>query len=428
MSDRSSIAWLARRAGFGLAPGQLDTLAGAGLSTTLDRWVDPDANGVPPAPDPWTEAGLTPGRVNTQRRVTQTTSLLTAWLGAMIDTPRPFEEWMRWFWHGHFVTSLAVVRIPYAMALQLRLFGQLGLGDFPSLLRAVTIDPAMLLYLNGDTNVIGQVNENYGREVLELFALGVGNYSEADVRAGATALTGWTFRLGPTTTAFVPARHDDTPQTYLGRSGVHDLDSVVDAIVSHRACAPYVTSRLARAILGPDVDPGLVTSLAKPFAASGLQIRPLVRSILEAGLEHKASRSLVMAPVPGAIGMLKACQLPIDGQMYNRLVTDLRAAGQAPLQPPNVGGWPGGAEWLSSSATLARFDLASTIAARSAPTSIARLAAAHGDYDALADTLGHPDGFSSGTVAALRGIDSHSRSVDVARLALALASPDMEMA
>ena len=114
-------------------------------------------------------------------------------------TTEPFAEWMRWFWHGHFVSTLRVVKQPQLMVQQLRLFGTLGLGDFRSLLRAVTIDPAMLIYLDGTTSTKGAVNENYGREVLELFALGIGNYGEADVRAGAEALTGWRAPRRPTT-------------------------------------------------------------------------------------------------------------------------------------------------------------------------------------------------------------------------------------
>src|SRR6185295_14016783 len=194
-----------------------------------------------------------------------------AWLAAMFVTPRPLEEWMRWFWHGHFVSTLGTVKDPRLMVGQLRMLGAEGLGDFRTLLRSVTIGPAMLVYLDGTDSRVGEVNENYGREVLELFALGVDHYSEADVRAGAIALTGWHVDRRDATSSFVPKLHDDTPQSYLGRSGVHDVDSVVDAIVAHESCAPFITAKLCRAILGPDVDGGLIDDLAHGFAASGLQ-------------------------------------------------------------------------------------------------------------------------------------------------------------
>ena len=134
------------------------------------------------------------------------------------------------------------------------MLGAEGLGDFRTLLRAVTLDSAMLVYLDGTDSRKGDVNENYGRELLELFALGVGNYSEDDVRAGAAALTGWHVYRRDTTVSFQPRIHDDTPQHYLGRDGVHDVDSVIDAVVDHEACAPFIAGKLARAILGPAVD------------------------------------------------------------------------------------------------------------------------------------------------------------------------------
>ena len=217
MDDRTAIAWLARRAGFGLAPGQLDQLVAAGLSTTLDRWLDPSAHGVAPAPDPWAGLDLSMGLARGRDAGTQQTGRHRTMAAG----------------HGHHappvrgVDALVLARplrvhppggaaTGAMLRAQLDMFGQLGLGDFRSLLRAVTVDTAMLIYLNGATNRVGGVNENYAREVLELFALGIGNYSEADVRAGATALTGYAVDLDTGTSAFVPRRHDDTPQTYLG--------------------------------------------------------------------------------------------------------------------------------------------------------------------------------------------------------------------
>src|SRR5262249_35738337 len=155
------------------------------------------------------------------------------------------------------------------------------LGDFRTLLRAVSVDPAMLVYLDGVKNVRNGVNENYGRELLELFSLGIGHYSEDDVRAGATALTGWSVVRQPPSSRFVARQHDDTPQTYLGHAGVHDVDTVVDAVVANDACPAWIAGKLAKAILGPDVDQGLVTKLAADFKAGGLQLKPLVRAILE---------------------------------------------------------------------------------------------------------------------------------------------------
>ncbi len=428
MDERTAIAWLGRRVGFGLAPGELDRLAAAGLSPTLDQWLDPDTHGVAPAPDPWQGIDLSVMRPRGHVSRLEVDGLIGSWLHAMVTTIRPLEEWMRWFWHGHFVSTLGAVGSPPMMRDQLRTLGQFGLGDFPSLLRAVTLDPAMLLYLNGSYNRKGEVNENYGREVLELFALGIGHYSEADVRAGATALTGYGVNERAGTRFFNPALHDDTPQSYLGRTGVHDVDTVVDAIVNHPACGPFIAGKLARAVLGPDVDSGLVTRLAKDFVASGLQLRPLLRAIVEAGIERGASTPLVLSPVPWTMSMARAVGLT-DPTVVLSLSYGLPRAGQVPLSAPNVGGWPGGAYWLTASATLGRFGLAGTLAMSADPASVAIQSAGRGDWDALADDLGHPEGFSTATRRALGGVDPGGEPQgDRARLALALAAPELVVA
>lgn len=430
MNDRSRLAWLYRRVGFGLAPGQLDAATGAGLDATLSALVDPDAAGVAPAPDPW--AGIEYGTYDSGAEARQlVVRSITAWVAAMATTPRPLEEWMRWFWHGHLVSTIRVVKYPQLMVQQMRLFGELGLGDFRTLLRAVTVDPAMLIYLDGTTSRRGAVNENYGREVLELFALGIGNYAETDVRAGAEALTGWVAqrRAGTVTgeAIFDPRRHDDSPKDFLGRSGVHDVDTVIDAIVAHPACAPFITGKLARAILGPEVDPALVERLAVDFAASGLQLRPLVRAILEAGVRDDASRPLVQAPVPWLVAMIKASSASADKAINTIGERGLVPSGQVPWDAPNVAGWPGGHAWLSSSSTVARYNIATGVAALAPASSPLRKAAQAGDAAAMADLLGHPDGFSDatrGALAGLRGADA----TGVAAMSVAMAAPDTVMA
>ncbi len=416
------MAWLWRRAGFGPAPGQLDATA----ATTLDTLVNPDAYGVPAPADPWADVDLSSydpqAKGGANKKLVADT--IGAWLVAMTSTSRPFEEWMRWFWHGHFVSNIRVVKHPALMVQQLRMFGALGLGDFRSLLRAVTVDPAMLIYLDGITNRRDGVNENYGREVLELFALGVGHYTEDDVRAGAEALTGWRVqgRTGTTATAVLqPNRHDDSSKTYLGRTGVHDLDTVVDAIVNHPACAPFLTAKLARAVLGPAVDPALIDRLAGEFASSGLQLRPLMRSILESG---DAAVDLLVAPVPWLVSMIKATGAPAAAAVSQTGQSGLVPAGQLPFDAPNVAGWPGGRAWLTASTTVARFNMAATVAGLTPDGAPARQAARQGDLAALADILGHPAGFGEGTRSALADLAPRDPT-GTNRLAVAMASPEL---
>lgn len=430
MNDRDRIAWLYRRVGFGPAVGQLDLLDGRDPQSVLDELVDPDGHGVTPAPDPWEHLDFPGPNDDAALRDTRIRTV-ASWLAAMATTPRPFEEWMRWFWHGHFVSTLRVVRFPQLMVSQMRMFKEHGLGDFRTLLRAVTVDAAMLLYLDGVTNTKSEVNENYGREVLELFALGIGNYTEADVRAGSEALTGWRVAKNPTANdalvTFDPRRHDDRPKTYLGRTDVHDVDSVVDAIVASPACAPFITGKLARAILGPDVDDGLVRRLADDFAASGMQLRPLVRAILEAGVNHDAGRDLILAPVPWLVAMIKATGAPVDPSLRAVGPGGLVPSGQVPMDAPNVAGWPGGRAWLSSSATVARFDMAAGIANLVPPDSPARVAAVRGDVPALASALVRPRGFGDATTKALTDLHASDRTGN-AVLTVAMAAPEAVVA
>jgi uncharacterized protein (DUF1800 family) len=248
---RSIIALFHRRAGWGLGPGELDRDASDGVTATIDRLVDPEAHGVPPSLDPWDGIDLAPQRPGRnasqaernkarQTERAQSEAAINAWLDHLAVTPRPLEDWMAWFWHGHFVSGLDKVKSPYLMVQQLRTFRSLAWAPFPELVRAATIDPAMLLYLDGNTSTGTQPNENFGRELLELFTLGIGNYTEDEVRAGAKALTGWTIDRASGRSRFAAARHDASSQRLLGISGVHDIDTVVGAVTAHPACAPFI--------------------------------------------------------------------------------------------------------------------------------------------------------------------------------------------
>ncbi len=413
---RSQAAWLARRAGWGLAPGELDELSRLDPVEIVDRWSDPAAAAEAEPPDPW--EGIALGGDDAREPFVQG---IAAWLRHLAASPQPLVERMTWFWHDHFAVSGRVVPFAGLLFEHLRLLRRHALGNFGELLRAVTIDPAMLVFLNGNTSTGQDPNENYGRELLELFSIGVGNFTEGDVRAAAVALTGWRVRPRLGIAEYVPENHEDTPQTLLGTPGVHDLDTVIDAVTAHPACAPFVTAKLAAALLGPGVDPGIVDSLAAGFAVD-LELAPLVRGILLAGLDGAGSTT-VAEPVSWAVAGLKATGASFPDRGALAL---LHAAGQLPMAPPNVGGFPPPPAYLSSSATAARYTMASVMAAVSPPDNPARQAAAQTDLDALADLLGRPDGFGSATTAAIERLDPGAGlRAGSARLALALVSPEV---
>ena len=415
MDDRAAVSWIHRRAGFGLAPADLDAAVARGPAAEIDALLAADAVSAAVAADPWDDADL---QIDIKDRQAAIQSIKT-WLDHMTATSTPLVDRMAWLWHGHFVSALDKVKIARLMVDQVRLFRSAGLGSFADLLHAVTIDPAMLLYLDGTDSTGDHPNENYAREVLELFTLGLGTYTEDDVKAGAAALTGWRVRRGQGVAEFVARRHDDTPRTYLGVDGVHDVDTVVAAIMGHQALPGSIAAMIAREILGTTEDV-VVAPLAATFAASGFDITSLVRATLAAGVAGQFE-PVVLAPVPWLVIAQRVTGSTVKGRM--RLV-GLRTAGQVPTTPPNVAGWPSGVAWFGSSTIVARATLAAAVAAGAPRDNAARMAADGNDLDELAIALGLPTptfdpAASAALIAAEPGVE---------RLALALCTPDFVIA
>jgi uncharacterized protein (DUF1800 family) len=417
MDDRTIISRLHRRVGLGLAPGQLDAALARGPAGEAARLVDPDRAGLPPTPDPWRDAELGFDR---EANAARGAAAVTGWLDRMVTTQRPAEERVVWFWHGHFVSSVGKVRSALALVNQLRLFQRLGLGPFGPLVRGVSVDPAMLVYLDGRESTRTSVNENYGRELLELFTLGRGNYTEADVRAGAVALTGWTVRPGSDGPAtFVPARHDPAPQSYLGGT-VSDVDGVVARVVDHPALPGFVAGKVCRALLGPAVDAPAVSRVTDAFRAAGLDVRALLRAVVGELVAGVDGGPIVLEPVRWFVAAQRATGAQLKAETRLGL---LRSMGQVPLRPPNVAGWPGGDAWLSSSAVVGRFNAAVALAGTTPAANPAARAAAAGDAEGLAQALGLPGPFGEITRSQLAAARTPTE-----RLALALASPEFLLA
>lgn len=413
LRDRPDLAaaWILDVVGFGASAERVDALAELGVEGMLDRLFDHGEEVAPPFADLDVGHGIETGDVAT---------MVQTWLGRLLDSERPIDDWLAWFWHGHLVSSFRSVRSARLMANQIDRLHGLGGGDARTLLREITTDSAMLVYLDGRTSTRAAPNENYARELLELFALGLPHpdrpWTEGDVAAGAAALTGWVVtREGEAW--FVEHRHDGTPRRFLGVDGVHDVDTVIDAVVAHPRCAPHLTSVLAAAVLGPGVDAAFVAEEAQRFAAEGLAIRPLLRRLLSAGIDG-ARTPIVQSPVGWLLHTVRALR-PRRAEAVVRPV--LEAAGQVPLVPPDVAGWPGGAAWLTTSATAARLQAAVTLAESASPTALAVLAAEVGDLAALARAFGRPGGFRPASVAALDASGARGSAL----LSLALSLPDL---
>lgn len=414
MDERDSVKWLHRRAGFGLPPAEMAAAIDRGFTAELDRLLDPAAIDDAVAADPWDNDSLPYDPMDAPSR----RYAVGRWIEAMVATEQPLVDRMTWLWHGHFVSAIDKVRVARFMVDQVRLLRSAGLGDLRTLVRALTIDPAMLVYLDLRESTNEVPNENYSRELLELFTLGEGNYSEDDVQSGAAALSGWTLDRGTDGTVFRPRRHDDSMQTYLGVDGVHDLDTVIEAVMAQPALSQFIAGTISQELLG-ESDEALVAGLASGFAASGLIVADLVRAALTAGAGRDAS-PLVLGPMPWLAIAARTTGARLE---VKQAVLLLRAAGQLPMLPPNVAGWPGGAAWFNTGGLVARANLAALVAADA--TDEAVLAAADGeDLDLLADVLGLPaTGFADQSRSALTAAPSGRD-----RLAVALVTPEFMIA
>jgi uncharacterized protein (DUF1800 family) len=402
-------ARLVRRVGFGIRPDQL-----ARLATLDDSGVAEWLLASPASADPWGDESFTVGPDDgggARRQNAQTA--ISRWTDAIVTSDAPLTDWITWFWHGHFVSALPEVKNPQLMVDQLRLFRTLGRGSFGALAAAVTVDPAMLLYLDGNDSTGAAPNENYSRELLELFTLGHGTYTEADIAAGAIALSGWRVARTTGASAFVSRRHDDTPQNYLGSRGVHDVPTVLAAIDAHPALGVSIARHFARVIIGPEADAATVDLAAAAFRSSDGSIEAVLRALLLAVAGGADGGAVVTSPFSWWVAARRATGATIDDR---QVFAQLQAAGQVPWFAPNVSGWPSGKAWDNAASVVARFMLAVAIAQATASDAVVLTVT---DIDELGALLGLAGTWSGTSREAL------ARLADPRdRLAIALTTPE----
>ncbi len=279
------------------------------------------------------------------------------WSTRMLATHRPLEEKLALFWHGHFATSEEKVRDYRKMLVQLTLFQRHGAGNFRDLLIGVAQDPAMLAFLDAAVNVKGAPNENFAREIMELFTMGVGNYTERDIREAARAFTGWNF----TDLAFVVNRdkHDDTEKTVLGRTGPFDGVGVADIILEQPVTADFIAGKIYRYFVRQDLSPSLRTRLGAVLRDHRYEITPLLRTIfLSRDFYSSASYAThIKSPVELAVSTYKKLGLrEIPGVPdFNEVTSGL---GQQLFRPPTVAGWAQGRSWITPGLLIERGNFA----------------------------------------------------------------------
>jgi uncharacterized protein (DUF1800 family) len=261
---------------------------------------------------------------------------------------------MTFILHGHFTTAAIEKGVwPSLVLAQNQLFRQYALGNLHDLTLAVSKDPAMLLYLDNAENNKSHPNENYARELMELFTLGIGNYSEEDIRQSARAFTGWTIDRQTGAFAFNPRTHDDGTKSFLSRTGNFDGSDIVDIIYQQRAAETFWATTLLTAFVYDDPEPELVNAFANVIARNKFELAPTISMLLRSNVFYspRAYRALVKSPVEFVVGAHK--QLAID-KIVDGTPAALRGMGQVLFYPPNVAGWPGGANWLTSQMLIAR--------------------------------------------------------------------------
>jgi uncharacterized protein (DUF1800 family) len=271
----------------------------------------------------------------------------------MLDTPRPLQERIALFWHNHFATSTGKVRQSALVSRQIDLFRRQGLGNFRTLLLAVTKDPAMLMWLDGSKNKRGRPNENYAREVMELFTLGIGHYTEKDVQELARAFTG--YQVLDEAVEFYPAAFDDGVKTVLGRTGNLNAESAVDLLLGQAAAPRFIAWKLLKEFVHPQPEQAHVEHCAGRLLHYGWEIKPVLREILTSRLFFSdwARGSKIKSPCELVVGTMLALETRRDAAMARQAMNNM---GQALLAPPSVKGWDGEELWINANTILQRYN------------------------------------------------------------------------
>lgn len=386
VDDARHLLW---RAGFGGSPAQIRTLVEWGPEKAVEHLVKYDDIACEPvkpdlfdrdimrpatqeermqqrraasARDEETLAQLRVKRQNAEQNDReQIRAMQRWWLKRMIETGRPLEEKLTLFWHGHFATSYRTVEDSYHMFVQNQMFRKNAAGNFGDMLYAIIRDPAMIAYLNNNDSKKGKPNENLAREIMELFSLGVGAYGESDIKEGARALTGYTFKDDDF--EFERNNHDTGVKNILGRSAAMNGDDFVRTILEQRACSRFIATKLYRFFVH-DFPSGskridepaqqVIGELASSLLASRYELRPVLRKLfLSRHFYDPAIRNeQIKSPVQLVVGAIRSLGTP--ARDLNTLLDACNRMGQNIMHPPSVKGWDGGRSWINTSTMFVR--------------------------------------------------------------------------
>ncbi|MEK7814931.1 MAG: DUF1800 domain-containing protein [Chloroflexota bacterium] len=373
--DLALMAHLMRRAGFGATREELEGYVAQGYEATVDQLLDPPEERAEDKAGPFAmmiryhPSSLLPGGVPTLGQAN--------WMYRMINTQRPLEEKVALFWHQVFATGNSKVDNCDQLLEQLDMFRQYGLGDYRQMLVELAKNPAMIFWLDNNENHREAVNENWGRELLELFSMGVSNYTEVDVREASRAFTGWTItpkipRLPygrfPWRFEYKEEDHDETEKTFLGQTGRLNGEDIIDIIVKEPATARFICRHLYNFFVAdepqvpswtiePARDEAALEDLITSFEASGYEMKAVLRTIFNSDFFKNARFSKIKSPaevVANTLRLVGSFHFPEPG--IKDIGLQPGYMGQSILDPPSVEGWHTGSEWINSGSLLARIN------------------------------------------------------------------------
>ncbi|MFD0692708.1 DUF1800 domain-containing protein [Paenibacillus sp. GCM10027628] len=281
------------------------------------------------------------------------------WLYRMVHSETPLIEKMTLFWHGHFATANYKVRDVSLMVQQIELFRKHALGNFKELVLAMGQDPAMMIWLDVNKNKKGKPNENYAREVMELFTLGIGQYTEQDVKEAARSFTGWTYNKNDDKVSYNPKQHDNDNKTLLGETGKLDAEGAIDVIFHQKALSTFLAVKLLTYFVADNPSQTWVRKVADDILTKQTIGEVLYELFVSDDFYNESLHmTLIKTPAEYVAGMMKVCQLSLS----KGIVQAMRKMGQELYSPPDVAGWRGGQTWLSTSSLLARYQFAESVA------------------------------------------------------------------
>lgn len=364
MKDWQKIKHLYLRAGFGLSPEEFETKRKSSLAKEMKK--------VLKIKNPSYKATFSSELLALQKKMEQAKGnrvkfrelkvkarnlmpqVKLNWVEKMTTTPDPLLERMTLFWHGHFACRS---ELPHLAITQINTIRKYALGDFRILVKSISKDPSMILYLDGQQNTVKKPNENFARELMELFTIGIGNYTETDVKEAGRAFTGWKTSQVKGTAEFIERRHDFSQKNFMGQSGKFQGDDIIDIILENKEVARFIARKVYRYFVNHNVNENHVSQIANRFFDSNYDISTMMEFIFKSDwfYDEKNMGSKIKSPVELIVGLVKTLNLKFVNP--KAMIGIQRNLGQRLFFPPNVAGWPGDKSWIDNSTLLIRLNL-----------------------------------------------------------------------